>query len=67
MKDTYTSYRAIDGKEVLWFHETGGNCCIEQINAGRNYLGVNLQATKLGLHMHLVSQGLQEYAGMQSI
>jgi hypothetical protein len=53
-------------KGYMWI-KTQGNSRIEQINAGRNYLRLNLQATKLGLHMHPVSQGLQEYEEMQTI
>jgi hypothetical protein len=50
----------------MWV-KTQGNSRIEHILAGRIYLRVNLQATKFGLYMHPVSQGMQEYEEMQSI
>ena len=53
-------------KGYMWV-TTQGNSRMEQIEAGRNYLRLNLQATKLGLHMHPVSQGLQEYGEMKTI
>ena len=40
---------------------------MKQIEVGRNYLRLNLPATKLGLKMHPVIQGLQEYGEMKTI
>jgi hypothetical protein len=47
--------------------ETQGNSRIDQINAGRQYLRLNLTATKLGLAMHPMSQSLQEYDEMTDL
>lgn len=43
---------------------TRGNSRIDQIEAGRRYLRLNLTTTKLGLSLHPVSQSLQEYPEM---
>lgn len=46
---------------------TKGNNRIDQINAGRAYVRLNLQATANGIAMHPVSQLLQEYPEMESL
>jgi len=40
---------------------------IDQINAGRAYVRINLKATSLGLGVHPWSQALQEYAEMEDL
>ena len=40
---------------------------VEQINAGRAYVRLNLMATKLGLGIHPWSQSLQEYVEMKEL
>lgn len=40
---------------------------IDQINAGRAYVRLNLKATSLGLGIHPWSQSLQEYAEMKDL
>jgi hypothetical protein len=44
---------------------SGGNGRIDQIEAGRRWLRLNLAATGLGLSIHPVSQALQEFAQMK--
>ena len=43
---------------------TGGNTRADQIEAGRAYVRLQLQATALGLGVHPMSQALQEFAEM---
>lgn len=43
---------------------TPGNSRIDQIEAGRKWLRLNLKITELGLALHPVSQALQEYPEM---
>jgi hypothetical protein len=43
---------------------SSGNSRIDQINAGRDWVRVNLAATGLGLGVHPLSQALQEFADM---
>ena len=43
---------------------TGGNTRSDQIDAGRAYVRLQLQATALGVGMHPMSQALQEFAEM---
>jgi hypothetical protein len=47
----------------LW-QVTAGNTRIDQINAGRDWLRLNLAATAAGLSMQPLSQALQEYPEM---
>jgi hypothetical protein len=42
----------------------GGNRRADQVNAGRAYVRLQLQATALGVGMHPMSQALQEFAEM---
>lgn len=44
---------------------TAGNSRLDQVEAGRCWLRLNLATTALGLSLHPVSQALQEYAEMQ--
>ena len=46
---------------------TPGNSREDQIAAGRDYVRQNLAATSLGISMHPISQGLQEYAEMLEV
>ncbi|MGI9355735.1 MAG: Acg family FMN-binding oxidoreductase [Rhizobiaceae bacterium] len=50
----------------LW-QVTNGNTRISQINAGRDWLRLNLAATAVGLSMQPLSQALQEYAEMKPL
>ncbi len=43
---------------------TDGNSRKDQITAGRDYVRLNLKATKLGIAIHPTSQALQEYKEM---
>ena len=43
---------------------TAANSRIDQIDAGRRWLRLNLQTTALGLSLHPISQALQEYPEM---
>jgi hypothetical protein len=43
---------------------TGGNTRADQVQAGRAYARLQLQATALGVGMHPMSQALQEFAEM---
>ncbi|MBD5771472.1 Acg family FMN-binding oxidoreductase [Marinomonas colpomeniae] len=43
---------------------TAGNSRVDQIDAGRRWLRLNLQTTGLGLSLHPISQVLQEYPEM---
>lgn len=43
---------------------TDDNSRAQQINAGRNWIRMNLKATSLGLAIHPLSQALQEYPEM---
>lgn len=44
---------------------TGGNTRADQIEAGRAYVRLQLQATALGVGVHPMSQALQEFAEME--
>jgi hypothetical protein len=46
---------------------TAGNTRAEQLEAGRAYVRMNLQAALAGLSMHPVSQALQEFAEMAKV
>ncbi len=59
MRQTYGSIPAL-----IWI-TTPGNSRADQLEAGRQYVRANLQATALGLGMHPMSQSLQEYAEVQ--
>ena len=47
----------------IWL-KTKGNGRIDQLNAGRDWLRVNLATTALGVGLHPISQVLQEYQEM---
>ena len=55
VRAAYTSIPA-----MLWV-TTKGNSRLDQLEAGRHYVRVNLRAASLGLAMHPMSQSLQEY------
>ena len=57
LAETYGSIAA------LYWITTPTNTRADQLEAGRQYVRANLQATKLGLAMHPMSQALQEYGG----
>ncbi len=61
-------YREILGTAMghVWI-STPGNRRIDQLNAGRAWLRVNLKATELGLGVHPLSQALQEYPEMAAL
>ncbi|VAV87744.1 hypothetical protein MNBD_ALPHA04-1211, partial [hydrothermal vent metagenome] len=46
---------------ALYWITTPANTRTDQIEAGRQYVRANLQANKIGLSMHPMSQSLQEY------
>ncbi len=45
---------------------TAGNDRVDQVEAGRAYVRLHLQATALGIAFHPMSQALQEYPEMQT-
>ncbi len=45
---------------------TGGNTRANQVEAGRTYVRLQLQATALGIGMHPLSQALQEFPEMKT-
>ena len=47
----------------IWL-KTAGNGRIDQLNAGRDWLRINLATTALGIGLHPISQALQEYDEM---
>ncbi|MCP4182903.1 MAG: twin-arginine translocation pathway signal protein [Hyphomicrobiales bacterium] len=49
----------------IWL-KTTTNARIDQLNAGRDWLRVNLATTALGVGLHPISQALQEYEEMNS-
>ncbi len=61
-------YREILGTAMghVWI-ATPGNRRIDQLNAGRAWLRMNLKATELGLGVHPLSQALQEYPEMAEL
>ena len=56
---------AINSAPALTLTRTKGNSRIEQIDAGRRWLRLNLAATGAGLALRPVSQALQEYPGVK--
>ncbi len=50
----------------IW-QTTGGNSRLDQLEAGRGYMRLTLQATELGLALHPMSQLLQEYKEMKDL
>ncbi len=59
LRRTYGSVPAL-----IWI-TTSGNSRLDQLEAGRQYVRANLEATALGLSMHPMSQSLQEYRQVQ--
>ena len=58
---------SIDTTPAFYVQTSADNTRLTQINAGRSYVKAQLYATKLGLAMHPVSQGLQEYPQVKSV
>lgn len=58
LEQTREAYGSV--ASLIWI-TTPGNSRADQIEAGRQYVRANLQATQLGLAMHPMSQSLQEY------
>ena len=52
------------GSGYLWL-ASRGNSRSAQVLAGRAYVRTHLQATALGIHMHPLSQALQEFAAVK--
>jgi hypothetical protein len=50
----------------MWL-KTPGNSRTDQINAGRDYVRINLAATAKGVAMQPIGQALQEYAEMKEL
>ncbi len=58
-------YRDITGTAMGYFWiVSDGNARAQQLDAGRAYVRANLEATRLGISMHPLSQALQEYEEM---
>ncbi len=58
-------YRDITGTAMGYFWiVSAGNTRAEQLDVGRAYVRANLEATRLGVGMHPLSQALQEYEEM---
>lgn len=53
--------RAIDSTPAYYVQTSEDNSRWSQLQAGRNYIKAQLLATGMGLSMHPISQGLQEY------
>ncbi len=47
--------------------KTKTNTRIDQINAGQNWVRINLMTTQLGIGLHPMSQLLQEYSEMKDM
>ncbi|MEO1016946.1 MAG: twin-arginine translocation pathway signal protein [Pseudomonadota bacterium] len=58
-------YREILGSAMgyVWLI-TSGNSRLDQLDAGRDWVRINLQATSIGIGVHPLSQALQEYPEM---
>jgi len=50
----------------IWV-KTPGNSRVDQLNAGRAWVRINLKATELGVGLHPLSQALQEYPEMDAL
>ena len=59
--------RSIDSTPAFYVQTSADNTRLSQIDAGRSYVKAQLCATKLGLTMHPLSQGLQEYPEVESV
>ena len=60
------SETAKSGMAYIW-QTTPGNSRVEQIAAGRDWVRLNLAATRLGLGVQPMSQALQEYPEMDGL
>lgn len=56
----------IDSAMAFVWLTTNGNTRQDQLNAGRDWIRINLQTTALGIAVQPLSQALQEYPEMQS-
>ncbi len=61
-------YREVLGSAMgyIWLN-TPGNSRLDQLDAGRDWVRINLQATALGLGLQPLSQALQEYPEMAEL
>jgi len=50
----------------IWV-KTPGNSRVDQLDAGRAWVRINLKATELGVGLHPLSQALQEYPEMDAL
>jgi len=64
--DGGTQTANFDLSAFVW-QVTAGNSRLNQLQAGRDYMRLTLQATKLGLAVHPMSQLLQEYDEMKDL
>jgi len=58
---------AVDSTPAWYCLCSDTNTRMDQLEAGKSFVQAQLKATELGLVMHPVSQGLQEYAEMASV
>jgi len=58
---------AVDSTPGWLYLSSEGNNRMDQINVGRTYVMAQLKATELGMVMHPLSQGLQEYKEMSDL
>lgn len=66
-KDWEKAYHAmLDATPNYVMIKTQGNTRLDQIDAGRQWLRLNLKTTEMGLALHPVSQCLQEFEEMKS-
>jgi len=54
------------GMGYVWI-ASSGNSRADQMRAGKDWVRLNLQAAKLGLTVHPLSQALQEHAEMETL
>ncbi len=58
---------SIESTPAWFWLNSDENSRMDQIRAGRTFVLAQLQATQMGMVMHPVSQGLQEYPEMGSV
>lgn len=59
--------KLINSSQAFGWLSTPGNSRLDQLNAGADWVNLNLAATKLGIAMHPLSQVLQEFPEMDSL
>lgn len=64
-KNALARYEAYTNSAMGFVWITGSNTRSDQIEAGRAYVRLQLQATQQGIGMHPLSQALQEFAEMK--